>query len=326
MTRTTSEKIRLGIFVVTGTVLLVVAAYLIGNNQNIFDKTFTISAVFSNVNGLQPGNNVRFSGIHVGTVKGIHMEQDTVIRVDMAIEQKMQPYIKKDAIATIGSDGLVGNMIVNIIPGKYMSPPVNEGDEITSYSRIGTEDMLSTLNVTNENAAILTADLLKVTRSLVQGKGTLGRLLNDTVMAEDLYKTIRNLKVASRDAQTTLRELNKFVEGMNSEQSVAGILLKDSLYGQKVKTIIDHLETSGASISHMSDSLQYMVNRLSKGEGALHFLTTDTLFVRSLQNTMKNVEEGTARFNTNMEAMRENFLFRRYFRKLEKEQKKSQKE
>jgi len=326
MTRTTSEKIKLGIFVVTGTVLLVVAAYLIGNNQNMFNRTFTISAVFSNVNGLQHGNNVRFSGIHVGTVTGIHMEQDTVIRVDMSIEQKMQPHIKKDAIATIGSDGLVGNMIVNIIPGKHTSQSVKEGDEITSYSRIGTEDMLSTLNVTNENAAILTADLLKVTRSLVQGKGTFGRLLNDTVMAENLHQTIRNLKIASRDAQITLRELNEFVEDMNSEESVAGVLLKDSVYGQKVKRIIDHLEVSGASITHMSDSLQYLVNRLSKGEGTINFLATDTLFVRSIQNTMKNVEEGTARFNTNMEAMRENFLFRRYFKKLEKEQKKSQKQ
>lgn len=152
MAKTTSEKIRLGIFVIFGTAFLVVAVYLIGNNQSMFNKTFTISSIFNNVNGLQLGNNVRFSGINVGVVKAIEMENDTTIRVRMSIEQKMQQHIKKDAIATIGSDGLVGNMLVNILPGKGSSEYLKDGDQIISYSRIGTADMLGTLNVTNENA------------------------------------------------------------------------------------------------------------------------------------------------------------------------------
>lgn len=141
-----------------------------------------------------PGNNVRYSGINVGTVRSLEMINDTVIKIHMAIDEKIIHHIKKDAIATIGSDGLVGNMIVNIIPGKGPSVSVQANDNIKSYSKIRTEDILSTLSVTNENAAILTADLLKITKEITQGHGTVGMLINDTTMANDLKETLSNLK------------------------------------------------------------------------------------------------------------------------------------
>ena len=325
MGKTTSEKIRLGFFVVLGTILLVVAAYLIGNNQSLFSKTFTIGTVFKNVNGLQLGNNVRFSGIHVGTIKGIEMENDTTIRVIMAIEEKMRQHIKKDAIATIGSDGLVGNMIVNIIPGKGSPEAVLEGDHIASYSRIGTEDMLSTLNVTNENAALLTADLLKVTQSLTKGKGTLGKLLNDTVMATNLQQTITNLKYASSQANNSIKDLNRMIKTINFEESMAGALLSDTISGEKMRNIIVHLETSSIEIEKMTKDITIVVEKIKEGKGAIDYLATDTTLVNSLGTTMKNIEEGTARFNENMEALKHNFLTRGYFRKLEKERKKEEK-
>lgn len=326
MAHTTSKKIRLGVFVVLGTIFLVVAAYLIGNNQSMFSKTFAINTVFKNVNGLQLGNNVRFSGINVGTVKALEMENDTTIRVRMNIELKVQQHIKKDAIATIGSDGLVGNMIVNIIPGKGTSEMVQNGDQITSYSRIGTDDMLSTLNVTNENAAILTADLLKVTQALTQGKGTFGRLLNDTIMATDLKQTITNLKYTSSLANTSIKELNAMIDKMDFEKSVAGVLLSDTLSGSKIRNVITKLETSSAGIENMTKDLNTIIGKFQDGKGALNYLATDTIMVRNLESTIRNVEEGTARFNENMEALKSNFLFRRYFRKLEKEKRKTAQE
>ncbi|MGB5818928.1 MAG: MlaD family protein [Saonia sp.] len=323
MGKTASDKIRLGIFVVLGTVFLVVAAYLIGNNQDLFSKTFTISTIFNNVNGLQLGNNVRFSGINVGTVKGIDMENDSTIRVRMAIEQRMQTHITKDAIASIGSDGLVGNMIVNIIPGRESSKRIQEGDEIPSYSKIGTDDMMSTLNVTNQNAALLTADLLKVTQSLTQGKGTLGRLLNDSVMANDLQVTITNLKHASGQATLVIGELNEIIRSTHFNESPVGVLLNDTISGGKIKNIISNLETSSREVDEMVKNLNTVVNDFKKGDGAIHYLTSDTTLVQSLEISMKNIEEGTARFNENMEALKHNFLTRRYFKKQKKNEKRA---
>ncbi|RAV28912.1 MlaD family protein [Sinomicrobium soli] len=317
-----SENIKLGIFVTAGIFFLLVAAYLIGNNRNLFGKTFTVTAVFSNVNGLQKGNNVRFSGIDAGTVKAIEMENDTAICVSMAISEKMQGYIKKDAVATISSDGLVGNMIVNIIPGKNASEHVKDGDEIPSYSRIGTDDILNTLSVTNENAALLTADLLKVTRSLTQGKGTLGRLLNDTVMAADLRQTIAGLKYAGMRANSVVGKLDRILEEVSFEESVAGVLLSDTQATGKMKSTLEHLESSAITISQTVKELNTLVTEIRYGEGALHYLATDTVLVRQLEQTMQHIEEGTGRFNENMEALKHNFLFRGYFRKLERQREK----
>lgn len=319
MERATLEKIRLGVFVITGTILLVVAAYLIGNRQNMFGQTYTIEAVFKNVNGLQKGNNVRYAGINVGTVKDIDMKNDTLIRVMMLIQENMKEHIKTDAIATIGSDGLVGSMIINIVPGNGDAPLVQSGGQITSYSRIGAEDMLSTLNVTNENAALLTADLLKVTTALRQGRGTMGRLLNDSLMAENLARTVENLDIASREANILFRELNTLAARVNAENNMAQVLLSDSLAGQQLKSMIKNLEHSSQQMTTITRNLDSLVLGFVNGKGAVNYLATDTTLVNRLDTTMKNIEEGTAKFNENMEALKHNFLTRRYFKKQEKE-------
>lgn len=93
-TKTPMQNLKLGIFVVLGTVLLIIAAYLIGNGQSLFVKKFTVNAVFSNVNGLQVGNNVRFSGIDIGTVDNIEMQNDSTIIVYMAINKNESTHSK----------------------------------------------------------------------------------------------------------------------------------------------------------------------------------------------------------------------------------------
>ena len=86
MEKTVTQKISLGFFVIIGLLIFVLAIYFIGDKQKMFGKTNHLTAVFNNVNGLQLGNNVRYSGINVGTVRGIEMINDTVIRVDMIID------------------------------------------------------------------------------------------------------------------------------------------------------------------------------------------------------------------------------------------------
>ena len=245
MKNTNSQKLRLGLFVILGSLLFIVAVYLIGQRQNMFKKTFEISAYFQNVNGLQNGNNVRYSGIDIGTVKAITMINDSSIKVDMSIEEKIITHIKKDAIATIGSDGLVGNMIVNIVPGQGQASVISNGDIIASYSKIGADDILSTLSVSSENAAILTSDLLKITNAMIEGKGTLAVLLNDTLMARDLQQSIINLKIASRGATLSINELNGLITNLKTnDNTVLGMLLNDSISGHKLKSIVTNLDAS----------------------------------------------------------------------------------
>jgi phospholipid/cholesterol/gamma-HCH transport system substrate-binding protein len=117
MGSTPTNHIKLGIFVVIGFLLLAGALYYISARQQFFSSTFRISGVFRDVSGLQAGNNVRFSGVTVGLVKRIQMESDSTVRVEMLINEDAHRFMKSDAVATIGSEGLMGNKIVVIIPG-----------------------------------------------------------------------------------------------------------------------------------------------------------------------------------------------------------------
>lgn len=326
MKKTNSQKLRLGSFVLIGTIIFITGVYLIGQRQDMFKKTFTLSSYFQNVNGLQKGNNVRYSGIDIGTVRDITMVNDSTIKVDMSIEEKIISHIKKNAIATIGSDGLVGNMIVNIVPGRGIFEVIKNEDIIESYSKIGTDDILNTLNTSSENAAILTSDLLKITNSITEGKGTIGVLLNDTIMAQDLKQSIANLKMASRGASNTISELNSIVSSIKTDDNtVLGMLLNDSISGKKLKDIVINLETSSTEIETLLNNVNTIVDNFNSSEGTYNYIVKDTSLVNSLKSTLKNVNEGTDKFNQNMEALKHNFLTRGYFRKLERQAEKDAK-
>lgn len=192
------NKLKLGIFVSISVVLLAAGIYFVGETKKIFSRTFGISAIFKDVNGLQVGNNVRFAGIHVGTVEAIEMITDTTVRVDVVIDLKTQKFIKKDAKAVIGSDGLMGNKILIISPGTKGMKEIADGDMIATVIPISMDDMLLTLKTTIDNTAIITNDLAAIMTNIHSGKGTIGKLFMDTVFAEDLNKTIVNVKQGTK--------------------------------------------------------------------------------------------------------------------------------
>ena len=318
MEKTTSQKIRLGLFVIIGLLIFILAVYFIGDKQKMFGKTNHLEAVFNNVNGLQLGNNVRYSGISVGTVRGIEMINDTTIRVDMIIDKTIFTHIKKNAIATIGSDGLVGNMIINIIPGIGEEASVQPGDEIRSRNRVSTDDIFNTLSKTNKNAATLTANLLKITDKMMDGKGTMGSLINDTLMARDLKETMRYLKITGKEASETVLKLNQLIESLDSKDNVIGVI-KDSAVAQKIKNMVTNLDESSVGIDKAITNLNATIKNIKDGKGAINYLSNDPKLVRNIDSTMTNINQASFRLNENLEALKHNFLFRGYFRKLEKE-------
>ena len=322
MKRTDTQKFYLGLFVFISTIFLIAALYFIGKKQNIFGNTSKIIAVFNNVNGLQLGNNVRYSGINMGTVKEIRMKNDTVIYVVMAIEDDMLRHMKKNAVAAISSDGLVGSMVINILPAKEPAEYLKPGDTIRSVMRISSGDMLSTLSVTNKNAALLTEDLLKITKEINSGKGTLGKLVKDSVMAANLEETIRNLKITSMETSNTIKEFNHILSSVKEENNVVSVLLNDSVSANKLRSVIDHLDRSSNGIDSVITSLNDVVTDYQNGKGVLNTVVNDSVMAKDVEETIKNIKEGSVLLNENMEALKHNFMFRGYFKKLEKEKKK----
>ncbi|WP_455170611.1 MlaD family protein [Aegicerativicinus sediminis] len=327
MKKSKSHDLKLGFFVILSTALFVVAVYLVGQNRNLFTKSFTVSAYFQNINGLQRGNNVRYSGIDIGMVQGIEMVNDSVIKVTMKIDEKVVEHIHKNAVATIGSDGLVGNVIVNIIPGEGYAEQIENGDEIESYSRIGPDDILNTLNATSDNLALLISGLRKITDKLNYGEGTLGVLLNDTTMAYDLKATSKNLKLASHRANEAILELNQLIASLKSNtETTVGVLLNDTISGRNLKSAFSNLNDTSNRLEQMSLTLNNYLDEIESANGALNYITKDSTLVNEIKSTIDNVNSGTSKFNENMEALKHNFLFRGYFKKLEKKEKKQNEE
>lgn len=191
-------KVRLGLFVAGGLALFVLAIFIIGKQKNLFNPVFKLTTTFYNVSGLQVGNNIRFSGIVVGTVDNIGIINDSTVRVDMLIRKEVKQFIKSDSEVAVGSEGLIGDRLLTISQGSFDAPLVREGEQLESVEPVETDAIMSSLKVTAENAEVITQELAEIMMKINSGDGTLGRLIQDTTIARNIDQTIINLKKSSK--------------------------------------------------------------------------------------------------------------------------------
>jgi phospholipid/cholesterol/gamma-HCH transport system substrate-binding protein len=325
MANKTVNNIKLGAFVLGGLLFLVLLLYMIGKNRSLFGSTYVLKARFENVQGLVSGNNVRFSGIQSGTVKRVKILNDTVIEVTMIIETKMKSIIRKNAIVSIGTDGLVGNKVVNIVPSGQQGPLAVEGDQLVSKKSVDTEEILRTLYKTNNDAAVIAANL-KTTIQRINNSDALWSLLNDESIPRELKASLANIRMATRKAGTVAETLDEIVMDIKNGKGSVGAVLKDSSYAQnlneaflKIKAVGEQADSLAGQISVLVQGIQQDINL---GKGTMNALLKDSMIVGKLNASLDNIQKGTDGFNQNMEALKHNFLFKGYFRKLEKQRQK----
>ena len=208
MNKETGFTWKLGMFVIIGLVLFAGTIYFVGKQKNLFGSTFHLKAQFKTVSGLKEGNNVRFSGINVGTVDGIELITDTSVMVDLVIKKNVQQFIKTDAVASIGSDGLMGDKVLTISPGSSNKSPVKNDAIILSKSAVEMSDIMSSLKNSVDNAGIITAQLAQVTYKINNGNGALSKLISDEGFSNSIKGTLTNL-------QTSTREFSQFTTNLN---------------------------------------------------------------------------------------------------------------
>lgn len=318
----TLNNAKLGLFVLLGLLFLVMLLYLIGKNQNLFGDTYELKARFENVQGLVPGNNVRYAGIEAGTVKSIQIINDTTLEVTMIIEKLMNQVIRRNAILTIGTEGIVGNKVINIAPSKQSAALAVEGDVLLSRKSVDTDDMLQTLSQTNIDVALIAAEL-KTTVTRINKSKALWELLEDRSLPRDVRKSLANIRIATGKAVSITDQLNSIVADMKEGKGSVGSLLRDSGLVKGLTEAVQKINKAGAEmdtvISKVNTSASILENDLQNGKGVVHAFLRDTVLVNKVQMSLSNIEKGTDGFNQNMEALKHNFLFRGYFRKLEKE-------
>ena len=214
MKTTTQQKVKIGIFTVVGIGLLLGGIFVIGSKKNMFSKTFTIYGTFRNVGGLQVGNNIRFAGINVGTVQDIGIINDSTVRVDMQMEQKVQQFLKTDATASIGSDGLMGDKLIIISPGEGSKVLVN-GGQIPTRNPVDFDKIINKFSHVADNAEIITASLASISSQISGGKGSLGKLIYTDDLQKGLVGTVNSAQKTMESAHDAISSVKKGTEGFS---------------------------------------------------------------------------------------------------------------
>ncbi len=193
----TGNRIRLGIFVSIAIALFIFVIYFIGNRQNLFTKTFHVSGIFKDLGGLQVGNNVRFTGMNVGTINDVEIISDSTVKVDMVIKKHVQKFMREDAVATIGSEGLMGNKVINLLAGTPGKPTIKDGGSVKTIAAVSMDAIMKNLEITTVNASLITNDIAALTYNIRTGRGAIGKFFMDTTFAKSVDQTIVNAKNAA---------------------------------------------------------------------------------------------------------------------------------
>jgi phospholipid/cholesterol/gamma-HCH transport system substrate-binding protein len=285
-------KARLGLFIAVGLAIFVIAIFYIGKQQNLFNPVFKITTNFQNVSGLKVGNNVRFSGINVGIIDNIKIINDSTVQVDMLIRKNIQEFIKADSRATIGSSGIIGDRILIIAQGSNNAPIIKDGQYLSVDEPLETDAIIASLNNTSENVEIIAQELVEVISNINSGKGMLGQLIVDSVIANNVSQTIANFMKSSEGLDETI-EVTK----------------------ENVFEFMEKLQLTVAKTEIASHALGEIMVKINSGEGTLGMLIQDTTMAYNLDQTLINLKQSTQGLDENMEALKHNIFFRRYFRK-----------
>ncbi|MBK6444578.1 MAG: MCE family protein [Bacteroidetes bacterium] len=289
MDKETSHRIRLGIFIISGLILLIVGLYLIGSNRNIFGRNITLYTTFYNISGLQVGNNVRFSGIDVGTVKKLEIVNDTTVKVTMQMDENLTRFIRINSVASIGTDGLMGNKLINIDPGTQDAQQIADGTTIPSSKGVDTEQMLRTLNQTNQNVSMISEDLRILTGNINKSRGTLYTVLMDTTLAYSLKHTLTNIEVISSNLGNFTSELSAVVKGVQDGQGTLGGLLNDSSsISKSFKNSLVQIEESSKNLNSITLELKTAMDKINSGQGPAGVLANDQVAAEHLKRTLAN--------------------------------------
>lgn len=289
-------KVRLGLFVAGGLALFVLAIFIIGKQKNLFNPVFKLTTTFYNVSGLQVGNNIRFSGINVGTVDNISIINDSTVQVDLLVRQEIKQFIKSDCIVAIGSEGLIGDRLLIISQGSTDSPLVKSNQQLASVEPVETDAIISSLQVTSGHVEIVTKQLAEIAIKINSGRGTLGRLIHDTIIADNINQTIVNFQKSSK-------EMDGMVTDARSD----------------VSAIMESFQETADNAEASTQQLEDIMVKVNTGHGTLGRLINDTTTSNNIDSTILNLKNSSKGLDENMEALKHNIFFRGYFRKKAKE-------
>lgn len=314
-TTETKRNVLVGLFIFLGLVIFIVGIFTLGGQQKSFVKSLRINAVFNDVSGLKPGNNVWFSGVKIGTVKTIKFFGSSQVEVSMNIEQSAQQYIHKDANAKLSSDGLIGNKIIVLTGGNPKTPEVENGDILHVQKDLSTDDIMKTFQENNENLIGITSNFKKLSADIVQGKGMAGTVLTDSNVANNFRIIVMNLRKTTQTSAELAGQLRAFSAKLNTKGGLADKVLTDTAVFNKLKETADQLKKTADNAGVITENLSKASNKLNSTDNAIGVLLNDQKTAQQVKTTMGNLQSGSVKLNDDLEAVQHNFFLRGFFKK-----------
>ncbi|MGB9234858.1 MAG: MlaD family protein [Terriglobales bacterium] len=218
-----SRAARLGAFIVAMLAILVVGVFIIGGKQYLFSSTYQLKAQFDNVAGLDAGGDVRVGGVHSGTVRSIVLPHNPgeKVTVIMDLGKSTHEIIKRDSVATIETEGLLGNQFLAISFGSAGIADVRDGDTIASQPPLEMSDLLQkTSGILDssqqaiQNATRATANLDSISAKINGGQGTAGAMVNDKQLYNNLEQTTGTMRDTMVQAQAGVTDFQENMEAL----------------------------------------------------------------------------------------------------------------
>lgn len=347
MRPTRKSNIRLGIYIASGVLLFIFIIYLIGSRQNMFQRNVKITAIFTDVRGIRVGANIRFTGIDVGTVSKMVILSDTSVRIEMAINEKVTSFIKKNSVATIATEGLMGSKIIVLMPGSPDERSILDGDNLPTSPAVEIDDIIREIKISSEKISAVSSNLVDITNKINRGEGIFGKIFTDTTFASNLTLSSQNLQEISDrvnrgeglvgrifadtslannldSASILMEQIARNLEGISQKvdkgEGIFDLLLSDTSLSYNLYSASKNLNYSTANLEKFSNNLIGITDKMNTGKGAFNKLLVDSVFADSLDITVRNLNEAILEIQSASEALQKSRLFKAFTKKNKKEE------
>ncbi|HEY6219197.1 MAG TPA: MlaD family protein [Gemmatimonadaceae bacterium] len=288
----TWDQLKVGGLIVFALLVIGVAVYKLGQAANLFAKRYHLIAFLKEAPALRVGGPVLVAGQVAGVIKDIKFlapDADTMrnLRLVIAIDEAMREQVRGDSKARVRTQGLLGDKVIDISPGTPKFTPLHDGDTIKVDPSLDYEAVLARAAGAVDDIVALTRDLHRITSGLAAGKGTMGQLLTNPALYNDLEGTLARTNALLGRVQSSRGTLARFLDdpalydqmvhavgsvdslvlAMRSRDGTMGRLLTDTtLYSQAVGVI--------GSMGGIVQNVDALTKQISAGQGTLGKLMT----------------------------------------------------
>lgn len=298
------HPVAVGVFVVGGVLLFAVGLFLIGNRRMLFNDTFEVYAEFANISGLQNGAKVRVAGMDAGEVTDIAVppSPSAKFRVKVRVREDMHQLIRVDSVASIQTDGLVGNKYVQVEAGTDAAPVVPAKGTIKSREPFDFAEMLERMS---ETLDLITNTIVEVRAGVDDALQSVAETAKEAQgLMADLGKDAREIMAS---AHTASDNISAIVSGVRQGKGTVGKLMNDDALYASLKSISSDAQKAVASLREAADQAKGAVADFRGDNGPVKGLTG------SLQQTLASARDAMSDLAENTEALKHNFFFRGFF-------------